>query len=162
MYTSHFRWIRDSARCTDLNNLKQARSGSITSKQGACREWADQWPIMHAITKRDAMLIIRYIAIIDQLGHRLTDMESSAGCMSSDPKESCSYIGRPDAHIIAANADLVIRGHAPGKDHSELSWHRQQAVCGSRSNAEQSTLDNQRCLRYAGSTEKAGAYAHAA
>ena len=25
-----------------------------------------------------------------------------------------------------------------------LSWHRQQAVCGSRSNAEQSTLDNQR------------------
>ena len=25
-----------------------------------------------------------------------------------------------------------------------LSWHRQQAVCGSRSNAEQSTLDNQK------------------
>ena len=28
-------------------------------------------------------------------------------------------IWRPDAHIVAANADLVIRGHAPGKDHSE-------------------------------------------
>ena len=89
-------------------------------------------------------------------------MESSAGCMSSDPKESCSYSGRPDAHIIAANADLVIRGHAPGKDHSDLSWHRQQAVCGSRSNAEQSTLDTKGCFRNAGSTEEAGACAHAA
>ena len=28
-------------------------------------------------------------------------------------------VRRPDAHIIAANADLVMRGHAPGKDHPE-------------------------------------------
>ena len=55
--------------------------------------------------------------VFEQLGLKLTDMESIAS-------QVAGKIGRPDAHIVAANADLVIKGHAPGKDHSDLSWHR--------------------------------------
>ena len=39
---------RDSARCNILNILKQAAKWSSHFETGICREWADQWPIMHA------------------------------------------------------------------------------------------------------------------
>ena len=39
---------------TELNNLNSA-SGTITREQEACGEWADQWPNMHAVTKRNTI-----------------------------------------------------------------------------------------------------------
>ena len=39
---------KNSARCNILNILKQAAKWSSHFETGICREWADQWPIMHA------------------------------------------------------------------------------------------------------------------
>ena len=49
--------VNNLNRCIDKEAFECPLGGPEVEqslrKQGACREWADQWPIMHADTKRD-------------------------------------------------------------------------------------------------------------
>ena len=58
-----FQPIGDSASCTELNNLKQYEVEQSLRMQGACREWADQWPIKHADYQQTPLVLWQSLSV---------------------------------------------------------------------------------------------------